>query len=357
MTFLCVFSLCGTTTYAQEDAVPVISGDVKVASRFYDLLFGEEETANETTEKTKLLIPGGDVFGVRIGSGEVVVADNAEALAQDPSFPLMTGDRILSIDGSEVHSSKDVREKMQNAQNPLPVTVSRGGKTYTFDVPLFGEEGNYRIGIALRDGAAGIGTVTFIDTDTGLFGGLGHAISDPDTGDPIPLCSGDVTEVILGGVKKGEVGQPGELHGVLKSESVGTLYKNDERGVFGTIRTAVSGEAIPVGKREELKEGEATILSTVKNGEKAAYTVSISDIHPDEKGSKCFTVTVTDKTLFSLTGGIVRGMSGSPIIQDGKIVGAVTHVLISDPKVGYGIFIENMLDAADEVKSETKQAA
>jgi len=337
--------------------VPVLSEDVAVGSRFLELLFGEEETVKEPSEE-RLLIPGGDVFGVKIESHSVHIADNKEALEMDPSFPLAVGDIIVRIDGEGVFTAKQVKECIKNGRNPLPITVERDGKEYTFDVPLFGEAGNYKIGLTLRDGAAGIGTLTFIDARTGAFGGLGHAISDPESGEPLPMTVGEVTNVTLGGVKKGEAGNPGELHGVLKNETVGTLFSNDERGVFGQLFSVKNfGEGVPVGSKEELKEGEATILSTVKNGEKAAYTVNISDIHTDEKGSRCFTVTVTDKMLLSLTGGIVRGMSGSPVLQDGKLVGAVTHVLISDPKTGYGIFIENMLDALKESNGQQTNAA
>ena len=180
------------------------------------------------------------------------------------------------------------------------------------------------------------------------FGGLGHGICD-ESGDVLPLESGKVTGVILGGTLKGENGRPGELSGILTDRKLGEIKTNTNTGVFGQLSDwkLDKSSAIPIAKRDEVKEGAATIISTVKNGKKMSYTVELFDIDPSETGTKCFKIRVTDNVLLSMTGGIVRGMSGSPIIQNGKLVGAVTHVLINDPTTGYGIFIENMLNAAE----------
>jgi stage IV sporulation protein B len=160
--------------------------------------------------------------------------------------------------------------------------------------------------------------------------------------------SGDITGVILGGVHRGECGKPGELTGILTDEDLGDLTKNCECGVFGILdrEDIKSTNILPVGAKGDVHEGEATIISTIKNGKTARYNVEIYDIDLNSQGSKSFRIRVTDETLKAMTGGIVRGMSGSPIIQNGKLVGAVTHVLIGDPTEGYGIFIENMLNAA-----------
>jgi stage IV sporulation protein B len=207
-------------------------------------------------------------------------------------------------------------------------------------------DGEYKVGIGLRDGAAGLGTITFIDPETGVFGGLGHGICDADSGEVILMDSGEVLGVILGGIHKGESGKPGELCGVLTERDLGDLTVNSECGVFGIITNPdyIEGERMTIGRRDEVREGEATIISTLKNGKSAQYKIEIYDIDHASDGSKSFRIRVTDETLKALTGGIVRGMSGSPIIQNGKLIGAVTHVLVADPTEGYGIFIENMLN-------------
>lgn len=328
---------------AGAECAPVISEEVKVGSRFFDLFFGERETAAvQTAETEEKLIPGGDVFGVRILTGEVRVESVSEERKGDADFPLQPNDVILSIDGRAATNTREAEEAVTAAGERVTVTVSRDGNEYTFDIAALGEEGDRRLGVALSDGAAGIGTVSYYKED-GTFGGLGHPISDSG-GRALPLSSGEVTGVILGGVGKGMPGAPGELHGILRGDAVGNLRYNGTCGVFGTVPTPARA-AIPVGRRDEVHEGTAVIRSTVKNGLTGEYTVGISEIDRDDRGNKSFTVTVTDEVLLALTGGIVRGMSGSPIIQDGKLIGAVTHVLVSDPTVGYGIFIENMLDA------------
>ena len=210
-------------------------------------------------------------------------------------------------------------------------------------------ENRYKTGLWVRDSGAGIGTVTFILPDTGVFGGLGHGICDGDTGELIPLQRGQVTDVTVSGIEKGEAGDPGAIKGYFVPGKTGSLLKNTECGVYGVFATrpAAAVQKLPVAKRSELREGEATILCTLDNGKLGEYKARITSIDRSATGSKCFTISVTDPALIEKTGGIVQGMSGSPIIQNGKLVGAVTHVLISDPTAGYGIFIENMLNAAN----------
>ena len=206
-------------------------------------------------------------------------------------------------------------------------------------------ENRYKTGLWVRDSGAGIGTVTFIMPDTGAFGGLGHGICDGDTGELIPMQRGQVTDVTVSGIEKGEAGDPGAIKGYFAPGKTGSLLKNTVCGVYGVFSARPSAEAkrLPIGRREELREGNATLLCTLDDGNVGEYAIRINSIDPAATGSKCFTLTVTDPALIEKTGGIVQGMSGSPIIQNGKLVGAVTHVLINDPTKGYGIFIENML--------------
>ena len=202
------------------------------------------------------------------------------------------------------------------------------------------------IGVFLRDSAAGIGTVTFIDKETGLFGGLGHGICDPDTGAPVSIRRGEVRRAVITGILRGSAGKPGEMRGHLDKEKVGALVKNDACGVFGVFTECPVSREVEIAYRHEVKEGNATLYTTLDGECVTPYTVKISAIDREATGNKCFTVTVTDAALLAKTGGIIQGMSGSPIIQNGKLVGAVTHVMINDPTTGYGIFIENMLNAA-----------
>ena len=214
-------------------------------------------------------------------------------------------------------------------------------------------ENRYKTGLWVRDSGAGIGTVTFILPDTGAFGGLGHGICDGDTGELIPLQRGQVTDVTVSGIEKGEAGDPGAIKGYFVPGKTGSLLKNTECGVYGVFvtRPAAAVQKLPVAKRSELREGDATILCTLDNGKLGQYKARITSIDRSATGSKCFTLSVTDPALIEKTGGIVQGMSGSPIIQNGKLVGAVTHVLISDPTAGYGIFIENMIKQMGDLAS------
>ena len=216
--------------------------------------------------------------------------------------------------------------------------------TVTVTPVLSASENRFKTGLWVRDSGAGIGTVTFILPDTGAFGGLGHGICDGDTGELISMQRGQVTDVTVSGIERGAAGDPGAIKGYFAPGKTGSLLKNTECGVYGVFAARpTSAKQIPVGRKEEMTEGDATLLCTLDNGQVGAYKVKITSIDKSATGSKCFTLTVTDPTLIEKTGGIVQGMSGSPIIQNGKLVGAVTHVLINDPTAGYGIFIENML--------------
>lgn len=329
--------LIPTTAIASaEECEAVLSDGVTVGSRFWELFFGEEKRE----DKQISLIPGGEVFGIRIKQKQVTVAESRGIPA------LKSGDIILSINGEEVKSAADVKRIVEKScGSSVTIRALHQGSEIALEVRPTLEDGEYRLGLTLRDGAAGLGTVTFIDPDTGLFGGLGHGICDSDSGEVIAMERGDVCGVILGGIHKGEVGKPGELCGVLTDKDLGDLSVNCECGVFGVMTDLpASATAIPIGRRDSVAEGAATIISTLKNGKTAEYKIEIYDIDQSSEGSKSFRIRVTDETLKALTGGIVRGMSGSPIIQNGRLIGAVTHVLVADPTEGYGIFIENMLN-------------
>ncbi len=325
-----------------------------ISSRFYELLFSKDKNENKNTNNIKssnenriMLSPSGDVFGVKISGSGVRVS---RVLTEVDNYPLEKEDKIERIDGINVYSVSDVKRELSKKceSERIKLDIIRGAKRMSVSLPLTKESGEIKLGVLLSDSAAGIGTVTYIDPKSGDFGGLGHGICDIDSGSVLPLSGGEATGVILGGATRGESGKPGELRGILTHETLGEVNKNTAVGVFGRfndtgIQKKCHSEAIEVAHKEEVTPGEAEIISTVKSGKRASYKIEITDIDYSSEGSKSFKIKVTDDTLAALTGGIVRGMSGSPIIQNGRLIGAVTHVMISDPKEGYGIFIENML--------------
>ena len=325
--------------------------EVKISSRLVELFFGKKETEGDTV----LLIPGGGIFGAKIKQSYVSVQSPGD-IAE-----LKAGDKILSVNGKSVSSATEVKKVIQSlGGNEVLLTCERGGKEIAVKLTPKKSAGEYKIGLVLKDGAAGIGTITYIDPKTGEFGGLGHGICDSDTGEVIEFTEGEVTGVVLSGVKKGEEGKPGELAGILTDKISGVLYSNTECGVFGKfdeIPDNITATPMKIAHKDEVHEGEATILSTVKSGAIKEYKIQITDVNRSSTGTKSFKIKVTDPTLIAITGGVVRGMSGSPVIQDGKLVGAVTHVMVASPTEGYGIFIENMMNAAENANNSSQKAA
>ncbi len=316
--------------------------EIRVASRFWELIFKDKEEKDKETnesesDKRPSLIPSGALFGLKLKTDGVIVA----SVEHPEDRILCEGDILLALDGEKLHSAEELKAKL-DGKKEVTLTLMRGTKTEHKKHPV--KDG--ALGITVRDSALGIGTVTYINPDTGAFGGLGHGITEASTGALIPIMSGDVTDVTLGGVTKGTEGKPGELCGVLRMSDRGDVLLNHECGVFGILDAPQTDKSVPIAYRNEVHEGEATLLTTVRQGKTLSYKIRIRDIDRDSTTNKSFLVEVTDPALIALTGGIVRGMSGSPILQDGKLVGAVTHVLINDPTTGYGIFIENMLNAA-----------
>ena len=308
--------------------------------------------------KDKKLYPGGIPFGVKFYTDGIIVIGfsdiEQEGRRRNPAYDagLRVKDMITSVNGKKLIGASELTKLVESSKGaPIEVTYVRGGKSYTTKVtPQYSvAEGRYKSGLWVRDSGAGIGTVTYIDPETLSFGGLGHGICDGETGELIPMDRGNVMDVRINGITKGTPGAPGEIKGYFNSGKTGTLISNTACGVYGVLGRLPSGlpePPMPVGDRNEIAEGDAYIRCTLDDGGSQKYSIRISDINRDATGNKCFTITVTDKALIDKTGGIVQGMSGSPIIQNGKLVGAVTHVLINDPTTGYGIFIENMLNAA-----------
>ncbi len=316
------------------------------------------------------LIPGGMPFGVSLDAECITVVGVCDIISGGkPVSPAKDAgieekDTIIALNGQKVTNAAMVSELIDSAGgSPVEVTVKRGDSRLELTVhpAISDEDGKYRAGLFIREGTAGIGTVTYIDPETGSFAGLGHGICELDSGKLVPVTRGVVVNVAISGVVKGKVGSPGELQGYFSSGKIGTLFSNRDCGVYGVFCEYPEWfcpEAIPVAATNEICEGDAEILCTTGYDGIGRYKVTLSHIDHSGKKSKNFVVTVTDPTLLEKTGGIVQGMSGSPIIQNGKLVGAVTHVLVNDPTRGYGIFIENMLKTANQAAEEqTKKDA
>ena len=296
----------------------------------------------------ELLVPVGEVIGLELSDDSVTVAafdDASGSAARDAG--LQIGDEILTIDGLTIDSAEDVRRALAHCDGDIDLCISRSGKHHHLTLTPRSTEDGLRLGIYLRQGIAGIGTVTYYDPDTGRFGALGHGVSCPQ-GRLQKMTRGSAYSGRILSVKKGTCGHPGQLRGTADpSLPIGTLKKNTPQGVFGIAKPGWLGQPLPVASSNEVTTGAAVILSTVSDGDPREYSVEILKIYPkDRPDCRNLLLKVTDPALLDTTGGIVQGMSGSPIIQDGKLVGAVTHVLVNDPTTGYGIFIENMLDAA-----------
>ncbi len=308
----------------------------------------------------KQLIPGGQALGVAMRTNGVLIVGLSDVTsghcpARDAG--LKPGDVLLRMNGEAIERVADVSTLTQRSgASPVVVEYSRNGQTAQATLtPVLDEiSGTARLGAWVRDSTAGIGTLSFYDPDTGRYGALGHAITDGDTGSILTVSDGRVLSADIVAVQKGQRGTPGELKGsFLRSAAVlGNIQQNTALGIYGEMSTAITNplypDGLPIGLHSSVHVGEATILSTVDVSGIQEFTVEITHIDPQStQNGKNMLIHVTDERLLDKTGGIVQGMSGSPIIQDGKLIGAVTHVLVNDPTTGYGIFIENMLEAAD----------
>lgn len=312
------------------------------------------------------LVPVGQAVGIKLFSDGVLVVGLSSVETQSgPKEPgkacgLKTGDLITHINGQDVDTVEQVQAVLaQQPGQPLTIRAVRGEKALQLSaLPAANQQGTYQLGLWLRDSMAGIGTMTYYDPATGCFAALGHGINDVDTALLMPLESGSIMHAQVSDVKKGAAGQPGELHGVFQlQQDMGALSANTPQGIFGTVDGgSLTGQRqpIPVASWEQLHIGEATILSNVRGEEIEEFQIRITHLSAGEDRS--MTLQVTDPALLELTGGIVQGMSGSPILQDGRIVGAVTHVLVNDPTKGYGISIGRMLDAAAQSNSQQASA-
>lgn len=318
-------------------AVPIKSSSLTVSSRYY-------------------VVPSGEIFGLRLFTEGVVIVKIENVDTANGSFSpasiagLKTGDVIVRVDDNKVNSSNELSNLLsQRDKSSFKISFIRDGKEQTtiLNTALSISEKKNKAGMWIRDSAAGIGTLTFYEPNSKIFAGLGHGVCDIDTGEILPLSDGDIVAAKVCGCYKGTSGKAGELCGSFLSESIGILYSNNSKGVYGLMtKNLPRQKAIPVAFSSEVEIGKAQIIASVDENGPQYYDIEITKISPSNGENKNLIIKITDDKLIEKTGGIVQGMSGSPIIQNDMLIGAVTHVLVNDPQKGYGIFAQSMLSTA-----------
>lgn len=302
------------------------------------------------------VVPGGNVIGIKLYTKGVLIIDVAKFECADGAIAapatdagLKPGDIILSINGIEIEDSLHLMNVVsENGERTNVLNVQRNDKTFETKIlpQLDKTSGKYKMGVWVKDSAAGIGTMTYYNPETRQFAALGHSITDSDIGTSYTVKDGSVENVYINTVVKGEKGVPGELKGVFSgdTEVIGAVTENSANGISGILFETENKGKMPVASRWDVREGAASILSTVEGNNVENFNIEIQKVmYNSGKSSKSMIIKITDERLIAKTGGIVQGMSGSPIIQNGKLIGAVTHVFVNDPTRGYGIFIENMM--------------
>jgi len=317
---------------------------------------------------TRRLVAGGHSIGVLLQSRGIMVVGFAPVVDKkgEKQYPardegIEIGDLIYQIDGETVNSENDLARIIDDKKSEaVSLSIKRRGKF--INVPVVpvpcSETGRYRIGLYVRDGIVGVGTLSFWDPDTNQYAALGHIIVDADTRQGIDVLQGKIVSASIQAIKRGKPGQPGEKIGIFngKGEIEGSISKNTYYGIYGKtadrIENPLSAYSLEVGYAHQVKEGKAEIFTVVNGEDIERFSIVIEKVYPERNNGKGMIIRVTDPRLLSLSGGIVQGMSGSPIIQDSRLIGAVTHVFLNDPERGYGIFMDNMLSEMNEVKEQ-----
>ena len=309
-----------------------------------------------TVEKQEVLVSGSPV-GIYMETKGVLVIDSGEitdreGIRRTPAEHIIQpGDYICEIDGKVLTGKRQLMQLVrENQGEPMELQVIRHQETIKLEMtPVETEDGSYKLGIWVRDNIQGIGTLTYVEPN-GTFGALGHGISDADTGERLEISDGDLYRADILSIRKGTAGTPGELRGVInyrEENRIGTICGNSQYGIRGQMEPGKYTESmkkIPTGLKQEIQTGKAEIRCDIGDGIRE-YQCEILEIDSNARDTnKCFVLRITDDDLLSRTGGIVQGMSGSPVLQNGKLIGAITHVFVNDPTKGYGIFIENMME-------------
>lgn len=316
--------------------------------------------ADMSSERKQYVIPSGKSIGVKMYTDGLLVVyvsevNGADGVQYTPAKDagLYEGDRILSVDGIELTTNETFAEYINNVKGQVRLRVARDEEIFETDIfPVAADDNKYKVGMWVRDSTAGIGTMTYYNPDSGVYAALGHAICDTDTGSILKISQGALMDCKIISVKKGKCGTPGELGGSFTGAEIGDISNNNEFGIYGklTAECEKGQNLTEVASRFQIKEGSAEILCDIDGGGVKSYAVEITKISKaaalDNKG---LVIKVVDNNLLEKTGGIVQGMSGAPILQNGMLVGAVTHVFVNDPTRGYGIFAENMIDISNGI--------
>lgn len=300
------------------------------------------------------IIAGGENIGISLHSKGVIIVGFYEIDGSNPlkESGLNNGDKIIKVNDQETLSIEKMLDVIENLEdkNNIKITYMRGNKAYNTNISLKKDSNNiYKTGLYVKDNITGVGTLTFIDPKTKLFGALGHEIIEKNTGQKLEIKDGTIYSSTVTGVTKSSIGSPGEKNARYDNTNVfGNVFENTTRGIFGEYKKDIPNKKLfKVAKPSETKEGEASILTVIQDNNVEEFKINILKVNSNESSSKNILFEVIDDNLLKLTGGIVQGMSGSPIIQDGLIVGAVTHVIVDDPTKGYGTFITKMLEEAE----------
>lgn len=334
-------------------------GSYYVSVNLFDKIPIKNVAVNITPKK--YVLPSGAPIGVKLYTDGVLIVGmsyvttpDGETVYPAKSAGLKSGDVIIGINGNKITSIDDMTSQINKTDGTFTLTVQHNGKTLQKEITAAksNEDNGYKMGVWVRDTAAGVGTLTFYDPETNKYASLGHAITDVDTGSILNVSTGKITVCNIVSVTKGTRGNPGELIGSFTGSNIGTIDLNSAFGVYGTAENPENikcGDMVEVASKFQITEGEAYILSDVDGNGIRKYTVSIQKVSKDGSNNKGIVFKVTDPELIEKTGGIVQGMSGSPIIQNDMLVGAVTHVFVNDPTKGYGIFAENMIDKINSI--------
>lgn len=298
----------------------------------------------ETKVENMEIVLGGDAVGIKLlATGVLVVGVDRQDIG------VQIGDIILEVNGIKIESNDELIKFVNESNgNSLDLKINRQGKEFNISViPNYDNLANaYKLEMWVKDSSAGVGTITFYDKKSGKFGALGHAVTETKENYILPITSGGITKTEIYSVKKGIAKAPGELKGTLTNDTIGDISGNTDKGVYGKVydTSSINKESIEVLPKSKIKEGKASIFCTLDDNEIKEYSIEIEKVLLTSSGNKNMIIKITDENLLEKTGGIIQGMSGSPIVQDGKLVGAVTHVFLNDPTKGYGVFIENMIE-------------
>ncbi len=326
----------------------------KLKKAFMWLLLSLFIIPNNVFAYSKYILAGGENIGIELNSKGVIIVGTYKIDDNDPALTakLQIGDTIVSIEDQEINTIQELVDKVNTYQNNETIKVGyiRGKNMKTTNLTLYKDmNGVIKTGLYVKDSVTGVGTLSFIDPETKLFGALGHEIIEKNSGQILEVKNGKIFETDVTSIERSENGNPGEKNARFYTDKInGSIFENTKQGIFGNYSSDLPNKKLyKVAQPNEIKKGEAKILTVLNNSDIKEYSINILRISKDEQKNKNMLFEITDQELLEKTGGIIQGMSGSPIIQGNNIIGAVTHVVVDDPTKGYGIFITNMLEEAE----------